>query len=369
MRVLALDQYSDLGGAQQCLADLIPAWTAHGWELTVAAPGRGLLAERVSRARAAYEEIPLGHFSARRKRFREAPRFAAHTLRLALELRKKIVRLDPDVIYVNGPRLLPAVALGAAAGRRLVFHCHSAILQASAAAAARLALSSRAWLTLTCSEYSHASLAGAGVEWRLIYNGVAAGPARKANRHDDRLAFGVIGRIAPEKGQLAFVHAVRLLGEAAQGRRFLICGDVLFDDPAARDYAEEARRTAGEGVEWLGWRDDPTEVLDTLDWLVVPSLEEPATTRVILEAYARGVPVIAFASGGIPEVVADGETGRLVELRGAGALAGAIRAALQFPDAVRRRMGDAGRALWERRFRLERFQHEVTAAVEEAARG
>ena len=48
-----------------------------------------------------------------------------------------------------------------------------------------------------------------------------------------------------------------------------------------------------------------------LDLLLVPSAGHEATTRVILEAFAAGLPVIAFASGGIPEVVQDGVTGLL----------------------------------------------------------
>lgn len=369
MTVLALDQFSDLGGAQLCLADLTPAWVARGWRVTVAAPGRGALAARIEAAGASYEEIRLGRLSSGRKRLREAPRFVVDSVRLARELRRLIARLDPDVVYVNGPRLLPAAALGAPAGRPLVFHCHSAIGQKAAAAVARLALSSRRWTTLVCSEFAYAPLQGARREWRLIYNGAPAGPAARAERVDQRPAFGVIGRIAPEKGQIAFAHAAELVAAKHPDARFLLCGDALFDDPKARDYAEEVRRRCGDRVEWLGWRDNTAVVLDSLDWLVVPSLDEPATTRVIPEAYARGVPVLAFPSGGIPEVVVDGETGMIVQGRGAEALARAMTVALGLPEETRRRMGAAGRELWERRFRLERFQREVTAALEEAARG
>lgn len=368
MRLLALDQYSDLGGAQLCLAALTPYWVARGWQVTVAAPGGGALASRVTDSGASYEEIPLERFSAGRKRLREAPRFAANTAKLALELRRRIARLTPDAVYVNGPRLLPAVALAAPVRLPLVFHCHSAIPQRSAARAARLALSARRWTTLACSEYAYRTLQGATTEWRLIYNGVEAGPERK-DPAAKQPAFGVIGRIAPEKGQLAFVHAALLVAaHHPKNCRFLLCGEALFDDPAAREYAREVERLAGDRVERLGWRDDVAHVLDGLDWLVIPSLAEPATTRVILEAYARGVPVIAFSSGGIPEVVVDGETGLLVDVHVASALAETMTAALRMPETLRRRMGEAGYTLWGGRFRLERFQREVTEAIEEAVR-
>ena len=62
---------------------------------------------------------------------------------------------------------------------------------------------------------------------------------------------------------------------------------------------------------WDG-REDVGAVLAGLDLLVVPSTEAEATTRVILEAFSAGVPVVAYAVGGIPEVVRDGENGFLV---------------------------------------------------------
>ena len=64
-------------------------------------------------------------------------------------------------------------------------------------------------------------------------------------------------------------------------------------------------------MEFAGWVDDIYACMAQLDLLLVPSAGHEATTRVILEAFAAGLPVIAFASGGIPEVVEDGVTGLL----------------------------------------------------------
>ena len=103
MNILFLDQFREPGGAQQCLRDLLPAVEARGWTATVAAPGDG--------------GIRLGPFHSGRKSIRDVILFA----RQMPALRREIEKRPADLIYVNGPRLLPAVP----AGRPVIFHCHS----------------------------------------------------------------------------------------------------------------------------------------------------------------------------------------------------------------------------------------------------
>ena len=111
--------------------------------------------------------------------------------------------------------------------------------------------------------------------------------------------------------------------------------------------------------------DDIHACLAQLDLLLVPSAGQEATTRVILEAFAAGVPVIAFASKGIPEVVEDGVTGLLSHT-----------AEDMAQRAIELLTGDTGRLMaiahaaresWERRFTLERYRREILRAIEGAA--
>jgi glycosyltransferase involved in cell wall biosynthesis len=87
---------------------------------------------------------------------------------------------------------------------------------------------------------------------------------------------------------------------------------------------------------------------------------------VILEAFAAGVPVIAFPSGGIPEV-ATGPPGLLADsVKRMAALAIEF---LTGPAETRARMSQAAREQWRRRFTPERYRQEVLAAIERAALG
>ena len=124
-------------------------------------------------------------------------------------------------------------------------------------------------------------------------------------------------------------------------------------------YAEEMYRLASRlPVDMLGWRSDVAAVLRDLDILTVPSTPAEATTRVILEAFSAGVPVVAYAAGGIPEIIRDGENGFLVPEC--------------TPEALARRIDDArgcdlrsiarrAREEWERRFRIDRYRSEMLA--------
>jgi glycosyltransferase involved in cell wall biosynthesis len=175
-----------------------------------------------------------------------------------------------------------------------------------------------------------------------------------------------VGRIAPQKGQAEFIEAARILAGAGVPCRFVVCGAPMFADEG---YFEQVRKLAeGLPVEFAGWRNDVCEVLAGLDMLVVPSLAgEPGAPRVVLEAYAAGVPVIAFRSGGIPEIVAHGHTGLLVESPTPAALAKAIRDIIAEPRTLGT-MADAAQAAWRERYTVERYRTEVLDLVEQLVR-
>jgi glycosyltransferase involved in cell wall biosynthesis len=141
--------------------------------------------------------------------------------------------------------------------------------------------------------------------------------------------------------------------------QFVICGAPLFSDPS---YSDRVRQAAeGLPVEFMGWRDDIAAVLATLDLLIVPSTAYEATTRVILEAFAAGVPVIAPNSGGIPEIVWDGETGFLVS--DTSKLAGKVMEVMNQPALLSRVADDAHEA-WRQRFTLAGYQARILSILE-----
>ena len=97
---------------------------------------------------------------------------------------------------------------------------------------------------------------------------------------------------------------------------------------------------------------------------VCPSIYEPFGL-INLEAMACGTPVVASRVGGIPEVVVDGETGRLVEPGDVAALGQALRETLADPERARR-MGEAGRGRVEAHFSWDRIADRTIAVYRDA---
>ncbi len=375
MNILFLDQFSDLGGAQRCLLDLLPAVRERGWRAFLAAPGSGPLLTRAAEAGASVEPFSGAAYSCGRKTARDALRFLLDLPHLSRWISRRIEELGIDLVYVNGPRLVPAAAL--ATGRRvpLVFHCHSYLGRWYASMPVGLGLRRARATVVACCRFVTGPLARWAPEERLhiVYNGVsdtaAGGAERRADgRRVGGWRVGMVGRIAPEKGQREFLEAARLLAGEVPDCRFVLCGKELFGDDASRRYANRMRRLAeGIPVEFTGWIEDTAAVYASLDLLVVPSGPEEATTRVIPEAFAAGLPVIAYRAGGIPEIVTEGETGFLVEPAKPEALARRIRELLTDAPDTLRRAGVGARREFERRFTLACYRERMLALIGRAA--
>jgi len=365
VNILFVDQFSDLGGAQQCLLDLAPAVQAAGWHMTCAVPGSGLLIGKLRNLGVTVHSLRVGRLSSGRKSPLDFLRFGIDVPRLALDISRLAVETRADLLYVNGPRMLPAAAWAARkSGRPLVFHCHNHLTHESARKLAGLSLQLAAARVIACCRYVARPLWPFVDPGRMhvIYNGsaetVAPQPARSAARR-----VGMIGRISRDKGQMEFVQAARLLVHQHTDSRFVICGAPLFADREAERYFERVRESAaGLPVEFSGWQQDVGPTLAQLDMLVVPSLREPGAPRVVLEAFAARVPVVAFVSGGIPEIVINNVTGFLVEPPTAAALALKLDALLQAPGDLRA-VADRACQTWKEKYTLERYRREVLAVV------
>jgi len=110
-------------------------------------------------------------------------------------------------------------------------------------------------------------------------------------------------------------------------------------------------------VIFTGWRRDLPRIYADLDILVVSSDNEGTPVSVI-EAMASGRPVVGTRVGGLPDLIAEGETGYLVPPRSADELATAILRLLQDPEAASR-MGQAARAVAQERFTVQRLISDI----------
>ena len=272
------------------------------------------------------------------------------------------------LLYVNGPRLLPAAAwVARARSIPLIFHCHHRILQPIAARLAGEALRWSRASMIACCRFAAEPLARylPGERSRVIYNGVSE-PAWTRRPRDPAKPWniGVVGRIEPEKGQMEFVAAARILSSEFTNCRFIVAGAPPFSGP---EYLEKVRSASRDlPFKFLGWQEDIGAVFSQLDLLVVPSSDIDSTPRVVVEAFSGGLPVVAFPSGGIPEIVEDGRTGFLATANSPAALAARIRSVLSMRLRPLREVAEQAQAVCREKYALDRFQQEVGDAIAQA---
>lgn len=159
----------------------------------------------------------------------------------------------------------------------------------------------------------------------------------------------VVGRLAPEKDHATLLRAAALVAREEPAFRLEIAGD----GPCEAQLKSLAQGLGlADVVRFLGREDDVPARLGRAGLLVLPSLMEgmPLT---LLEAMARGLPVVATSVGGNAEVVIHGKTGLLVPARSPGDLAAAMLGLWRDPEASRR-IGRAGRERVEQSFDVRR---------------
>jgi glycosyltransferase involved in cell wall biosynthesis len=214
---------------------------------------------------------------------------------------------------------------------------------------------------------AHADLAVAyssSVDRHLAANGLARRAmvplfttmaARTGSGHDSRRRVVFAGRIVRPKGVDVLIRAAR----EVEGE-FVICGD-----GRRLGAMRELARTCGveDRVEFRGWlsAEDLAEELAQASVAVIPSLWPEPFGLVGIEALAAGRPVVASATGGVPDWLQDGVSGTLVPPGDAAALARALNELLESPER-QRQMGEAGKRTVESRFSRERHVTELVRA-------
>jgi glycosyltransferase involved in cell wall biosynthesis len=331
-------------GAVNDALDLAELSAAHGARFTMC--GRLTPAFRAEAAKrgAATLEATTRPFSRR-----EFPFYAWDVARWLRRLRQ----LRPDVVHLNYPGFGPSLA--------------------AAAVLARIPLVARAgpvvrgnpcmrWVDayIANCQPQAAELLASSAAGRVVVAGDLFRPDRIAStmtlvrplppRRENTPRIVFLGQIVERKGIHVLIEAMTHLGGAAE--LLLVGGDWSSAGYAAAIRALAIQHGVERVITFENHRGDVGAILSDADILVLPSLSE-ARPRTIIEAMFLGVPVVASNVGGIPGLVADGETGLLVPAGDAAALGAALGRLAASRD-LRERFGAAAKARAIREFDPER---------------
>ncbi len=153
----------------------------------------------------------------------------------------------------------------------------------------------------------------------------------------------MVSRMLWSKGVGELVDAAKKLKSMGVSIKVTLVGAPDPENPASISIAQLKEWEAAGLVDWLGHRDDITDILSKTSIAVLPTTYGEGVPKALIEAAACARPIIATDVPGCREIVNDGESGILVPPKNAEALLEAIRLLAGDPD-LRRRMGEKGRA-------------------------
>lgn len=331
MRILFYSQSSTIYGSPASLVNLVAGLmdVDPKLEMLVVIPDRGELAKKLEQENIVFKVLPhakwvynnniyqrklrhnrlLAHLWLQKNKLQRH----VHNLRHKRKHQRLVEEFKPDIIYVNSS--IAPMGCYVAIDNKIPFAWHhretindpvTGFYLDNTRAYRRC--SAKAALHLHPSKFlKEKYMQFPGVNHKVIYNGVPDAPFRTKKRPAGApVRFGMVGRINSQKGQREVLQVFKGLVQTHDKYEVHVFGsgpDLLVED-LKKEFADIS-------VFFRGFQEKPV-VYDDLDYLIVSGRHE-SFGRVVAEANARGIPVIAIKSGALKETVKDGENGFLYE--------------------------------------------------------
>ncbi len=355
-----------LGGGQRSLLLLLERLDRKKFNPYLVCPSEGDLVGKAEKQGVETQIIKMGRI--------KSPNVIS-TAATVFKLKRLIERKNIDLIHTDSPR--QAFYAGRAArltGTPLIWHVRVSTPEKKSF---EKFLFNRAHKVIAVSKAASQRFKGfesAQEKVVVIYNGVdltefTPEPPDTQLREEfeiqeDWIRVGTLGQLIPGKGQDVFLKAAAKVVKQAPKVKFMIIGD---GNQSYRRKLEDLSKDMGLSGKtvFTGFREDIPRIMNLLDIAVLPSTTHlEGLSRVIIEAMASSKPVIATHSGGNPEAVEDGTTGRLVPPGDSSSLAESILDLIK-DETKRKRMGEAGRERAEKLFSIEKNISQIEKVYEE----
>jgi glycosyltransferase involved in cell wall biosynthesis len=374
-RVVFINHCARLSGGELALLRLLPA--LEQVDCHVILGEEGPLVRRLLEAGISVEVFPMADAARELHRADVTPatvpgKVLLQTTAHAAALARRLRRLRPDIVHTNS---LKSALYGGAAGRLarvpVVWHIRDRIAaDYLPTSAIRLVQAAARRFPSAIIANSHATMATLGETH--AFRSVVASPvvvydSAATRRHSAPrsgfLRIGMVGRLAPWKGQHVFLDGfARAFGRGSESA--VVVGAPLFGEDW---YGVELRGRAealglNGRIEFTGFREDIEATLGEIDVLVHASVTPEPFGQVIVEGMSAGLPVVATDAGGPAEIIDDGIDGLLYPPGDADALADRLRRLADDP-ALRTRLGAAALES-SKRFTAEAAAVQVTSVYE-----
>lgn len=384
IRILLIDHTAELGGGELALLALVRQLNHERYEPIILLCAHGPLEDELRKA-AETHVMPLNPKVLKTRKdtigiksiFLE-PQKLFLSIRYIFRLARKIREINPDIIHTNS---LKADILGGLAAKLarvpLIWHVRDRIEESylpkpvvrifrylcriMPEVVIANSESTLDILNLPKTQPSAAIYSGVDLERYLVDTKAEDKQfAQKVRSGSGPIRIGIIGRLAPWKGQEIFLRAAKEVHQRHPMTRFLIIGAALFGE---QDYAEQLKKLTEDlgltnAVEFTGFQKDIPNVIKNLDMVIHASTTPEPFGQVIVQGLAANKPVIATEGGGASEIIHDRVHGLLVPRGDAPGLASAICSYLDFPESAQE-MATRGRRRVEEEFTIQQTTKKV----------
>jgi glycosyltransferase involved in cell wall biosynthesis len=352
--VLFLHASAGSYGADRQLEALVQGLDRRRFRPVVVLGAQGPLVDRLRESEVEVHVRPLAVLARRLSSGRGAGSLALKLARDRVAVGRLARQRGTTIVHTNSSIIVSGQAVADRAGALHVQHVRE--IYAGSAGAVGMALwplYRRRLLradALACVSRAAAAQFNGSDRVNVLHDGLTWAPRRvrrEEARHalglrSDRFVVGMVGRVSDWKGQHLLAQALADPALANIEAVGIVAGKAAPLQPQHETDLIALRDRLGlaERFRLLGFREDLESVFGAVDVLAVPSSHPDAFPNTVLEAAASRVPIVAMGVGGLPEMLVDGQTGRLVPPTDVGMLAAILRELAEDPE-QRRRLGDA----------------------------
>lgn len=344
MRVAVLFEYPTLWGGERSMLSVLERLNGRSANAVAIAPAKGPLAEALRSQNIQHISFQaFGSDGTRRPREEIVP-----------ELQTTVRRIAPDIVHANSLSMSVLTGLLDDSCVR-VGHLRD-IIRLSKNVIRLLNQNDRLIAVSHATRSHHVQQGLDEMKCDVIYNGVDCDLFQPRETSDsikeelrlpnDAMLALTVGQIGLRKGLDVLVRAMCAVGPKIPSLHFLIAGQRTSNKQESIDFESQLRRTidnAGlsDRVHWLGYRNDIPKLMNVSSLLIHAANQEPLG-RVLLEAAASGLAIIATRVGGTEEILDHGVSAWLVNKGDYGAIANAIEC-LSHDSAQRSTLAKAAR--------------------------
>lgn len=207
-------------------------------------------------------------------------------------------------------------------------------------------------------------------EIKVIYNGLPESNSLTENQKENKISLNagnrnilMLGNFQQNKGQLKFIEAANIIKLRNPNVYFTFIGNVYDQEYFMKCCEQLKKYDLQNSSTILHGINNASEYMNLFDAVAVPSMYDESFGLISVEAMSKGVPVVAFACGGIPEVLVDGRDGYIVSVGDCKGMADRLLEIIS-DEEKRKKMGQNGRDDYIQKFSVNAMKENYYEIIE-----